>query len=175
MNLEPNNKSLSFAEFLDAATRDKAEAKPFPYTMEVCRCRYCSFCQNGKCALKRCNTLCCTFITILKILLRQRVFQNLPIIPPIILTTSLRNIRVYPSSSIYPICVLRLPAVCWKRRKCLLQRSVLSVVSVMHRTSLWALKRNMGYPPYIIVKVGKKHEKQQSTTGNLYCVWEIAN
>lgn len=56
MNLEPNNKSLSFAEFLDAATRDKAEAKPFPYTMEVCRCRYCSFCQNGKCALKRC---CC--------------------------------------------------------------------------------------------------------------------
>lgn len=56
MNLEPNNKSLSFAEFLDAATRDKAEAKPFPYTLEVCRCRYCSFCQNGKCALKRC---CC--------------------------------------------------------------------------------------------------------------------
>ena len=32
MNLEPNNKSLSFAEFLDAAIRDKAEAKPFPYT-----------------------------------------------------------------------------------------------------------------------------------------------
>ena len=38
MKLEPNNKSLSFAEFLDAATRDKAEAKPFPYTLEVCRC-----------------------------------------------------------------------------------------------------------------------------------------
>lgn len=56
MNLEPNNKSLSFAEFLDAAIRDKAEAKPFPYTLEVGRCRYCSFCQNGKCALKRC---CC--------------------------------------------------------------------------------------------------------------------
>lgn len=56
MNLEPNNRSLSFAEFLDAAIRDKAEAKPFPYTLEVCRCRYCSFCQNGKCALKRC---CC--------------------------------------------------------------------------------------------------------------------
>ena len=30
MNLEPNNTSLSFAEFLDAATRDKAEAKLFP-------------------------------------------------------------------------------------------------------------------------------------------------
>jgi hypothetical protein len=30
MNLEPNNKSLSFSEFLDAAIRDKAEAKPFP-------------------------------------------------------------------------------------------------------------------------------------------------
>lgn len=56
MNLEPNNKSLSFAEFLDAVIRDKAEAKTFPYTLEVCRCRYCSFCQNGKCALKRC---CC--------------------------------------------------------------------------------------------------------------------
>ena len=56
MNLEPNNKSLSFAEFLDAAIRDKAETKPFPYTLEVCRCRYCSFCQNRKCALKRC---CC--------------------------------------------------------------------------------------------------------------------
>ena len=41
MNLEPNNKSLSFAEFLDAATRDKAEAKPVPYPLEVCRCRYC--------------------------------------------------------------------------------------------------------------------------------------
>ena len=56
MNLEPNNRSLSFAEFLDAAIRDKAEAKPFPYTLEVGRCRYCSFCQNGKCALIRC---CC--------------------------------------------------------------------------------------------------------------------
>ena len=49
-----------FAEFLDAAIRDKAEAKPFPYTLEVCRCRYCSFCQNGKCALKRC---CCISMT----------------------------------------------------------------------------------------------------------------
>ena len=56
MYLEPNNPSLSFANFLDAAIRDKAEIKPFPYTLEVCRCRYCSFCQNGKCALKRC---CC--------------------------------------------------------------------------------------------------------------------
>ena len=35
MNLEPNNKSLSFAEFLDAAIRDKAEAKPFPYYNRV--------------------------------------------------------------------------------------------------------------------------------------------
>ena len=56
MYLEPNNPSLSFANFLDAAIRDKAEIKPFPYTLEVCRCRYCSYCQNGKCALKRC---CC--------------------------------------------------------------------------------------------------------------------
>lgn len=28
MNLEPNNKSLSFAEFLDAATRDKSQVVP---------------------------------------------------------------------------------------------------------------------------------------------------
>ena len=28
MNLEPNNKSLSFAEFFDAAIRDQSEAKP---------------------------------------------------------------------------------------------------------------------------------------------------
>ena len=39
MYLEPNNPSLSFADFLDAAIRDKAETKPFPYTLEVCRCR----------------------------------------------------------------------------------------------------------------------------------------
>ena len=56
MYLEPNTPSLSLAEFLDAAFRDKAATKPFPYTLEVCRCRYCSYCQNGKCALKRC---CC--------------------------------------------------------------------------------------------------------------------
>lgn len=56
MKLEPNNKSLSFADFLEAAFRDKADTKPFPYTLEVCKCRYCSYCQSGKCALKRC---CC--------------------------------------------------------------------------------------------------------------------
>ena len=39
MYLEPNNLSLSFADFLDAAIRDKAETKPFPYTLEVCRRR----------------------------------------------------------------------------------------------------------------------------------------
>ena len=37
MKLEPNNKSLSFADFLEAALRDKADTKPFPYTLEVCR------------------------------------------------------------------------------------------------------------------------------------------
>ena len=56
MYLEPNNPSLSFADFLEAAIRDKTETNPFPYTLEVCRCRYCSYCKNGKCALKRC---CC--------------------------------------------------------------------------------------------------------------------
>lgn len=60
MYLEPNNPSLSFANFLDAAIRDKAEIKPFPYTLEVCRCRYCSYCQNGKCALKTNRFNLCT-------------------------------------------------------------------------------------------------------------------
>ena len=46
MYLEPNNPSLSFAEFLEAAVRDKAKKLPFPYTLEVCRCRYCSFCKS---------------------------------------------------------------------------------------------------------------------------------
>ena len=59
MYLEPNNPSLSFANFLDAAIRDKAEIKPFSYTLEVCRCRYCSYCQKGKCALKRCCCIPC--------------------------------------------------------------------------------------------------------------------
>ena len=39
MYLEPNNLSLSFTDFIDSAIRDKAETKPFPYTLEVCRCR----------------------------------------------------------------------------------------------------------------------------------------
>lgn len=56
MYLEPNTPSLSFSEFISAALRDKAETKSFPYTSEVCRCRYCAYCQKGKCALKRC---CC--------------------------------------------------------------------------------------------------------------------
>ena len=33
MNLEPNNQSLAFAEFLEAAERDKAKIQPFPYTV----------------------------------------------------------------------------------------------------------------------------------------------
>ena len=56
MNLESNNPSLFFSDFLEAAIKDKTETKPFPYTLEVCRCRYCSYCKNGKCALNRC---CC--------------------------------------------------------------------------------------------------------------------
>ena len=73
MNLEPNNQSRAFAEFLEAAERDKAKIQPFPYTLEVCRCRYCSYCQNGKCALKRCSCMnervkakSCTFTELLR-------------------------------------------------------------------------------------------------------------
>ena len=85
MYLEPNNPSLSFAEFLEAAVRDKAKKLPFPYTLEVCRCRYCSFCQNGKCALKRCCCMSerlkartCTFAELLKdcfVNFKDSVFQ----------------------------------------------------------------------------------------------------
>ena len=85
MYLEPNNPSLSFANFLDAAIRDKAEIKPFPYTLEVCRCRYCSYCQNGKCALKRCCCMServkaksCTFAELLRdcfVNFKDNVFQ----------------------------------------------------------------------------------------------------
>ena len=39
----PNTKNLSFSVFLEAAIRDQAEDKSFPYTLEVCRCRYCSY------------------------------------------------------------------------------------------------------------------------------------
>ena len=72
MYLEPNNPTLSFADFLEAAIRDKAEKKPFPYTLEVCRCRYCSYCKNGKCALNRCcinervKARSCTFAELLR-------------------------------------------------------------------------------------------------------------
>ena len=57
MYSEPNTKNLSFSVFLETAIRDQAETKPFPYTLEVCRCRYCSYCQNGKCALNRCKLI----------------------------------------------------------------------------------------------------------------------
>ena len=73
MYLEPNTKKLSLAVFLDTASRDKADIKPFPYTWEVCRCRYCSYCQNGKCSLKRCCCMAervkarsCTFAELLR-------------------------------------------------------------------------------------------------------------
>ena len=73
MYSEPNTKNLSFSVFLKTAIRDKAETKAFPYTLEVCRCRYCSYCQNGKCALKHCCCMServrarsCTFAELLK-------------------------------------------------------------------------------------------------------------
>ena len=81
----PNTKNFSFSVFLETAIRDQAETKPFPYTLEVCRCRYCSYCQNGKCALKRCCCMServrarsCTFAELLKDCfanLKDNVFQ----------------------------------------------------------------------------------------------------
>ena len=53
----PNTKNFSFSVFRETAIQDQAETKLFPYTLEVCRCRYCSYCQNGKCALNRCKLI----------------------------------------------------------------------------------------------------------------------
>ncbi len=35
---------------------DIATANSFPYTKEVCRCRFCRYCKRGKCSLRTC---CC--------------------------------------------------------------------------------------------------------------------
>ena len=56
MKLENQTVSMSFADLVRATKNDKRNAPHFPYTLEVCRCRYCAYCHHGKCALKHC---CC--------------------------------------------------------------------------------------------------------------------
>ena len=56
MNYENQSVSMSFADLVRATKNDKRNAPHFPYTLEVCRCRYCAYCHHGKCSLKQC---CC--------------------------------------------------------------------------------------------------------------------
>lgn len=56
MYFDTNKDSLTIANLLALVRKDRSHADDFPYTKEICRCRYCRFCCNGKCALKSC---CC--------------------------------------------------------------------------------------------------------------------
>lgn len=47
---------LSLSEILSATKRQIEPGSGFPYTKEVCRCRYCLYCKKSKCALQSC---CC--------------------------------------------------------------------------------------------------------------------
>lgn len=47
---------LSFSEILSATKKQIEQDNGFHYTKMVCRCVYCLYCKNGKCALKFC---CC--------------------------------------------------------------------------------------------------------------------
>lgn len=51
----PKNR-LTLSEILSATKRQTEPDSGFPYTKEVCRCRYCLYCKKGKCALQSC---CC--------------------------------------------------------------------------------------------------------------------
>lgn len=51
----PKN-GLSFSEILSVTKHQIEPNSGFPYTKEVCRCRYCLYCKKGKCALQSC---CC--------------------------------------------------------------------------------------------------------------------
>lgn len=51
----PKN-GLTLSEIFSAARQQTKPDGSFPYTKEVCRCRYCLYCKRGKCALQSC---CC--------------------------------------------------------------------------------------------------------------------
>ena len=56
MYYERNVVGLSFSDLIRKAKKEDISYKIFPYTPEICRCRYCKYCHKGKCTLKRC---CC--------------------------------------------------------------------------------------------------------------------
>ena len=85
MYLKLNNQRLYLGQLIETVQKDKSERTTFPYTSEVCRCRYCLYCHNGKCSLKRClwmrervKSKSCTFTELLKdcfVNIKDNVFQ----------------------------------------------------------------------------------------------------
>lgn len=56
MNFNTTNNTMSFQKFFGSAKRELILCQPFPYMIQICRCRYCLYSHEGKCSLKRC---CC--------------------------------------------------------------------------------------------------------------------
>lgn len=54
MNFNTPNNTMSFQKFFGSAKRELILCQPFPYMIEICRCRYCLYSHEGKCSLKRC-------------------------------------------------------------------------------------------------------------------------
>ncbi len=48
--------TLPFSNLITVVRTDQKKEKTFPYIWSVCRCKFCAYCHEGKCALKRC---CC--------------------------------------------------------------------------------------------------------------------
>lgn len=73
MNFNTPKNTMLFQDFLGSAKRELILRRPFPYTLEVCRYRYCVYSHDGKCSLKRCCCMeervkahSCTFSELLK-------------------------------------------------------------------------------------------------------------
>ncbi len=56
MNYDNPKPQLTLSEILSATKRQTEPINQFPYSKEICRCRYCLYCKKGKCALQSC---CC--------------------------------------------------------------------------------------------------------------------
>lgn len=57
MYIETKKTGLSVGDLIQAIPEvRKKSGDIFPYTNEVCQCRYCAYCQKSKCSLKQC---CC--------------------------------------------------------------------------------------------------------------------
>lgn len=72
MFIQPKPTGMSFTALMSSAQLSPKEHTSFPYTTDVVRCRYCTHCRGGRCALKSCCCLpervkarSCTFTEIL--------------------------------------------------------------------------------------------------------------